>query len=82
MFLKLFFTPIFYLIKVLINLIPTAVDMQGSIGSSFYEYIGLGLYFFGSTPFILVITCVLSWCQIQLSWAIVEWCYHKIPGIT
>jgi hypothetical protein len=81
-FVKLFFTPVFYFIEVIVKLVPNAVSINGGIGQSFYEYMGMGLYFFGSTPFTLVISCVLAWCQIQLSWIIIEWCYHKIPGIT
>ena len=73
--------PIFILIDYIITLIPKFQQFTGTVDAAFYSYIGLGLYFFGTLPFVLVISSVLFWSGVDLSWGIIEWIYKKIPGI-
>lgn len=82
MILEFMFIPIFNLISLVISLIPSAEYTNGGFTNGFYSFINIGLYFFGSAPFLLVITNVLLWTGIELAWSIIEWIYKKIPGIS
>lgn len=82
MLLELIFAPLFLFINFLIGLIPNFQTFNSDVPQTFMDYVGYGLYFFGTTPFILVITCVLFWCGIELAWSIIEWIYRKIPGVS
>lgn len=73
--------PVFSLIDFIITLIPSFNTVSGTPFSGFYDFVGLGLYFFGTAPFVLVITSVIFWSGVELAWSIIEWIYIKIPGI-
>lgn len=73
--------PLFKFINFLVSLVPAATSGNTSFATSFLQFLGLGLHFFGVVPFVAVITNVLLWCGIDISWSIVEWCYKKVPGV-
>lgn len=73
--------PVFALIDFIITLIPSFNTVSGTPFAGFYDFIGIGLYFFGTAPFILVISSVLFWSGVELAWSIIEWIYVKIPGV-
>lgn len=81
MVLQMIFGPIFLLIRAIINLLPDIGNVSNTIVSSFYGYVGIGLEFFGSGNFIIVITNILLWAGVHMVWAIIEWVYKKIPGV-
>lgn len=41
----------------------------------------IGLYFFGSSAFCLVIASVVSWALVHFGWSIIVWLYKKVPGV-
>lgn len=41
-----------------------------------------GVYFFGPATFCLVVNTIVGWLSIHMIWAIIEWIYKKIPGIS
>lgn len=82
MLIKLLLSPIFAFISFIVSLIPAIPHQSGSIASNFYEFVGFGLYFFGSAPFTMTIGCVIAWSALQFTWALIEWSYKKIPGIS
>lgn len=81
MILELIFAPIFMFGRFIISLIPSVNYTNGSVGGAFYEFLRIGLYFFGAAPFFMVISCVILWTTAELSWSVFEWLYKKIPGV-
>lgn len=81
MIIELILFPFFKLISFVISLIPGVGSVNGVVSQSFYEFMKIGLYFFGSTSFCLVIASVVSWSVIHFGWAVIEWIYKKIPGV-
>ena len=74
----------FKLIDFVISLIPS-IDSVHSMGFEirvgFFDILRIGLYFFGSGTFTLVISSVVTFASINLGWAIIEFVLRKIPGI-
>lgn len=82
MIVELMFKPLFLFLSFLVSLVPSYSAFNGSVIQEFYKLVGYGLYFCGSTNFILVLGSVVMWSGIQLAWAIIEWIYKKIPGVS
>lgn len=80
MIIKLLLEPIFFLIKSIISFIP-----EGTSIPSWMSYtVGILKYpmsIFPADVWIILITNVAFWYVAQLTWAIVEWVYKKIPGV-
>lgn len=74
-------TIVFSFVNFLITLFPSYHTFSGTPVTGFYDLVGLGLYFFGTAPFALVISSVVMWSAGELTWSLVEWVYRKIPGI-
>lgn len=74
-------TPVFALLDFVITLIPSLNTVAGTPIAGFYDLIGLGLYFFGTAPFVLVLMSVVTWSAAEFTWSIIEWVYIKIPGV-
>lgn len=81
MILELVFAPLFMFGRFIISLIPNVDYSNGGVTGTFYEFLNIGLYFFGSAPFVMVISCVLVWTTVEISWSVIEWLYKKIPGV-
>lgn len=81
MILEMIFAPFFMLGRFIISLIPSVNYVNGGVGGTFYEFLKIGLYFFGASPFVMVISCVVLWTTAEMSWSVFEWLYKKIPGI-
>lgn len=81
MLLELILNPLFGFCNFLVSLIPNISTVDNNLGQTFMEYIGIGLHFFGTVPFLLIISNVLMWVAVDLTWSIVEWTYKKIPGV-
>ncbi len=39
-------------------------------------------YYFGADNLAYALGTIIYWAGIQIAWAIVEWCYKKIPGVS
>jgi len=81
MILELMIAPIFIFIKFLVGLFPTITNESGAITKGFFDFLSMGFYFFGTAPFILVISSVLGWSLFEIGWSGIEWVYKKIPGV-
>lgn len=82
MLLEMIFAPLFMCGRFIISMIPSANYVNGSVTGTFYEFLHIGLYFFGAAPFIMCISMVIFWAGIELAWSIIEWLYKKIPGVS
>lgn len=79
MFVNFFINLFFTFAAFLITLLPTP-PVQVTV--YFFDIVGKGLYVFGPTTFAVVIANVVFWSSIHLGWAIIEWIYKKIPGVS
>ncbi len=71
----------------IINFLITSTEFViSSFGIEFpQEFLNLisnGLYFSGADTFVTALTVVISWYLVQFTWAIIEWTYKKIPGVS
>lgn len=81
MIIELILSPLFSLISFLINLIPSFNSVTNKTAVKFYDFMEIGLYFFGSSAFCLVIASVVSWSLVHFGWSIIVWLYKKVPGV-
>lgn len=81
MIAELLLSVFFAFTSFLIGLLSGFDFTQGSITDTFFTFLQYGLYFFGSTPFALIFSSVVTWAGIDFAWAIIEWVYIKIPGV-
>ncbi len=81
MIMGLLIVAMFTMVISIVNMIPDLSQVSSTVGTTFYQFLQIGCYFFGAQNFYLVITCVLSWASIDLIWAIIEWSYKKVPGV-
>lgn len=80
MLLQLLLTPIFLLIGSLISFIPQGYNVP-AWGSYFVSFVAKGLMFFPSSCFLIITANIMFWMSAHMVWAIIEWCYKKIPGV-
>lgn len=81
MIIELAMAPLWFLIDFLIGLIPDSISTVSSGFNSILDIIGYGCAFIGTNFFLGVIGNIVFWMTAQLGWAIIEWCYKKIPGV-
>jgi hypothetical protein len=85
MLLEIILTPVFWLLDLLITLIPDLTDSpyvsDGGGVSALFAIMGYGFYVFPASMFFIIIGNVLFWFYVQMKWAIIEWLYKKIPGV-
>lgn len=81
MIIELLLLPIVGLLNLIVSLVPDIGYSTISVVEIFRNFIALGLYFFGTTPFVLVLGSVVFWSGVHFAWAIIEWVYKKIPGV-
>lgn len=80
MILELILTPIFFLIDKIIDIIPKFPAFN-------YSFQGLTQFFQIANTLLpsgylkVFLTSVILFKNFSLIWAIVEWCYKKIPGV-
>ena len=84
MIIELLLRPIFYLLGLILDLLP---DMSGIDPLSdydmtgFIDFLAYGFFIFPISLFMTFIGNVMFWKSTQMIWAIVEWVYKKIPGV-
>lgn len=81
MLVSLIMAPFWLLINFIINLLPNTENVVASF-NAILPYISNGLYFFGASFFCMLIGNFVFWLSAQFLWAIVEWVYIKIPGVS
>lgn len=81
MIVELICSPIFLIIRGLILLFPTAFTIP-DWGMAFLDLLLKALYVFPADVWIVFISNVLFWYGALFAWAIIEWTYKKIPGVT
>lgn len=85
MILSLILSPIWFLINQLISLLGGFFGDYDFTVKSFgvlLDVLGYGVYFFGANTFCMVVSSIVFWLTVDLVWAIIEWIYKKIPGIS
>lgn len=81
MIIELILDCFFGLVNFIISLIPTnSVGLPNWI-TSFISFVSTGLSFFPPSVFNILIGNIAFWLTVQMSWAIIEWLYKKVPGI-
>lgn len=82
MILKLVLSPIFMLLNGVVDIIPGGFMTEGFDISGIIFLISQAFVIFPYDLFQLIIGNVMFWLELQFVWAIVEWVYKKIPGVS
>lgn len=80
MIIKLLLTPIFFLIESTINLIPAGASIPSWLTYTI-NILKYPMSIFPADVWIILISNVSFWYVAQMTWAIAEWIYKKIPGV-
>ena len=80
MLIQLMMLPMWGLITLLINLFPVIESFPTTFGAV-TNIIGYGCAIIGTDFFLSILGNIIFWLSVQLSWALIEWIYKKIPGL-
>ncbi len=81
MLFKMFMSPFWNLVKSLVSFFPeSSAEFINTVGST--EFVRIGLYFLPVNFLVAFLGSVTFWLSANLIWAIVEWVYKKIPGVS
>ena len=84
MIIEWILTPVFWLINIIMDLLPdmSYIDpLSGFDITGFIDILAYGFLIFPFELFMIFIANMLLWKGIQLVWAVIEWIYNKIPGV-
>lgn len=81
MLLEIVLSPLFMLIGAILDVIPSTFVQPDVDITDFITFMKVGFAVFPYDLFQVIVANVLFWLELQMVWAIVEWCYKKIPGI-
>lgn len=81
MILSMILIPIFTLILFFLNLLPNMLQLPSWLDTGL-SVLTNGLCFFPNNVFTYIFINVSFWLGVHLLWAVIEWVYHKIPGIS
>lgn len=81
MIIELLCTPLFVLIKLIVNLLPTTDFALPNYISQTLDMLAVPLNLFPLDLWVLIISNVSFWYVAQMSWAGIEWVYKKLPGV-
>lgn len=81
MILELLMSPFFLLIKLIISLFPSVQGYTGDFGAMI-TFINLACYFFNPLILNIALANIVAWKTAHMGWAIIEWTYKKIPGVS
>lgn len=73
---------IFLPLQGLINLLPNVSSPPTPPIETALEIVSYSAYFFPMGVFVFLINNFLFWYTALLTWAIIEWTYKKIPGVS
>lgn len=65
----------------LMSYFPAELPYVGLALGSLVEPLQFACYYFGSSNLAYAIGSIVFWAGVQISWAVVEWLYKKIPGV-
>lgn len=82
MIIELLLSPIFLLVDGFISLIPSVGFTLPSWFMSFVSVVKTGLSFFPPGVFMIIIGNIAFWLIAHMTWAIIEWLYKKVPGVS
>ena len=80
MIIQALLSPVFAILKSLINFIPMGFDVPGWF-TSFIAMVQKLLFFFPQDVFIVILAYGIFKSGALITWAIIEWVYKKIPGV-
>lgn len=80
MILEAILTPIFVLIEKLIDIFPQFPKFIYTL-SGLVKYFEIANALLPEGYFVMFLTSVIIFKNFSLIWAIIEWCYKKIPGV-
>jgi hypothetical protein len=81
MILELIMIPFWAFIHFIISLLPQTQTIQYGF-ESVLDLVGYGCAIVGSQFFLMVISNIVFWLTLHLSWSIIEWLYKKVPGVS
>jgi len=85
MIIQIILDPIFSFINFIIDFIPSIEDdmVLGGLNGvvAIMNVLNIGFYIFPASMFFIVVANVIFWSTVQITWAMVEWVYKKIPGV-
>lgn len=81
MIIQLLLMPIFALINMLLGFLPSIPALPDWI-TSLITLIGYGLIIVPADVWIATISVVSFWWFALIGWAVIEWIYKKIPGVS
>lgn len=61
---------------------PSTIPAVQLVLGVLVEPLELACYYFGASNLSYVVGNIIFWSTIQIGWAIVEWLYKKIPGVS
>lgn len=80
MLIQLLCVPLFALVTLILEIMPTFTTPVVGF-DTVIDIAGYGTRILGSNFCVLVIANIVMWLTIQMTWAIIEWVYKKIPGV-
>lgn len=81
MIIEMIINTVFIAIEGLINMLP-ANTVETIVYSPIPDAIKWGAYFFPLDTLVFAIGMFLTWYTILMAWAVIEWVYKKIPGVS
>lgn len=72
---------IFIPLNLLVGMMPAAI-VESASTVALPDIVRMGVCFFPTDVIALTVGMFSSWYVIQLGWAIIEWVYKKIPGVS
>ena len=80
MIIEFICSPIFFLINTAINAIPLAFQIPNWL-ADIISLLFKAMQFFPLDVWVVVMGNIGFWLLAQFAWAIIEWCYKKLPGV-
>lgn len=77
-----FFSLVFTLVGLIINLFPKMIiiGQEGFTGA--VTLLSYALTWFPLDLWIVILANIIFWIQVQCAWIVIEWIYKKVPGIS
>ncbi|MGL4338418.1 MAG: hypothetical protein ACRCST_16155 [Turicibacter sp.] len=72
---------VFGIVNICIALIPSFPQMGFDLASCM-KVMSMALDFFPLDLWLIVINNIIFWLVISFAWAIIEWIYKKLPGVS
>ena len=81
MLIEIILYPLRVLMDIAVNFLPSDT-LEVFINSEFMKLLAFGVRLIGPDNFMLFLGSITFWLAIQYGWAILEWIYKKIPGVS